>query len=227
MEGGAGPGLCSGESLSGGVGGGQGCGGRESRRPAAPPAPRRDLEARASPPRPLRIRSFASERTRPRWLPVWPSRPRRLSSDQREPSLGAGASAPGPLLPDPLTLPVGTGAKGPLSPRQGLVRVPTPLPAPGLELPNTSSAVWGRDTPPPLRPRRGSPSAAGAEPAARPRRGGKPCSGARPRGPGGPGELSEEPRVLPRTCAPGLRLSDPDPPRPSTEARGGDATAAP
>lgn len=61
-----------------------------------------------------------------------------------KPRPAAGASAPG-LLPDPLTV-WHQRAKDPSAHDGGLVLVPTPLPAPGLEFQTTSRAVGGRDT---------------------------------------------------------------------------------
>lgn len=146
------------------------------------------------------------------------ARPRRLSSDPREAQTGAGAAAPDHgqtrWLP-------GTGAKGPFSP----VPVPPPLAPAGAwpRAPNTRGASAGRT-------RRSAAAAAARTPRVpglqRARDRGKRAA-APAREDLGSSPPSEEPGVLAETLRARRACGSQTRPRPSTEARGGDATAAP
>lgn len=131
---------------------------RES--PAALPGLRRDFAAGASPPCPPQPgppgrrlggphQSTHAVNNCPLFWSYGPqpplrALPRRLSSDQREAQTNCWRLSPTPY-------PVwDQRAKDPSAHDGGLVLVPTPLLAPGLELQNTSRAVGGRDTPEPL-----------------------------------------------------------------------------
>lgn len=154
--------VCAGERLASGLGGGsQRCREGVAGRPAWPalrPSGRRLASLPSVPSaagaagaqlrRPLQSAHVVNNCSR-----FWPSGPqpplrarlRRLYSDQRKAQTSCRCLSPrtssGPL--DRLA----PARRGPFSTRRGLVPVPTPLPAPGLELQNTSRAVGGRDTP--------------------------------------------------------------------------------